>query len=377
MAEKKKVFIQHDHIILPKSTLRRFADPVTKKIKYLDLSNPENISIKKIFPKSFNTKPSYYIPEYDNIIKEYETMIGNYFKSITDAHENNLDIQVDAQQLKEDVLDIVNIQFQRSIIADNENLEKLKEQLKEQYNKESLFYLSQGIYPEGFLKRKDEFNQSSKDSDTFRYYVQKNIFKLREKNQKIIDTYKNFVPHILIIPDNINSTFILSPQHFVPMEKTVRIIISPRIALSLYPSPLTKNHELIKYLTEEEVNSLVFRTIDSALVMTDSFRQIVGEENYLNFVKNKLQKYKSILYNLKDDIIYVEDCIDALNDNQAFFELAVSLRFFKPNCHKVKIKLSAISNQFLQEHEFGEIIHMFEKQKLELEFVNKNDLKKS
>lgn len=376
MTEKKKVFRQQDHIILPKSTLKRFTNPVTKKIKYLDLSNPENISIEEIFPKSFHTKPNYYISEYDNIIKEYETMLGNYFKSITDAHENNLDIQVDAQQLKEDVLDIVNIQFQRSIIADNENLEKLKEQLKEQYNKESLFYLSQGIYPEGFLKRKDEFNQSSKDSDTFRYYVQKNIFKLREKNQKIIDTYKNFVPHILIIPDNINSTFILSPQHFVPNEQTVRIILSPRIALSLYPY-ITQNHPLIKYLTKEEVDSLVFRTIDSALAITDSFRQIVGEENYLNCIKNKLQKYKSILYNFEDDIISVKDCIVELNDNQAFFELAVSIRFFKPNCNKIIIKLSAISNQFLQEHKLREIIHMFEKQKLELVFVDNNDLKKS
>ncbi len=371
MAKKKKVFKQDDHIILPKATLKRFANPETNNIKYLDLSNPESISIKEKYPRSFHTKPNYYIPEYDNIVQKYESMIGEYYKLISDAYKNNLDIKINEQQLKTDILDIMNIQFQRTVIADDESLNKLLEQFKEQHKRESLFFIRLGIYPKEFQDRKHKFDQASKDINTFRYYAQSI---LGQKNQKILETYRNFVPRILIIPDKINSTFILSPQHFVSIEKSVRIIISPRIALSLYPTSLTKENELIKYLTKEEVDSLVPRTIESALSLTNSFRQIIGEENYLNCIKNKLQIYKSILCNLVEDIILVKGSMVALNDDQAFLELAVSIKFYKPNCHKIIIELSAISSQFLQEYEFIESIQMLERWEFAIVFVNNSGL---
>lgn len=97
MNKKSEVYIQNDHLILPKATLKRLANPETKKVKYLDLSNPESISIKEKFPDSFHTKPNYYIPEHDKTIKKYETMIGQYNKKITDIYLNKLDIQIDEQ----------------------------------------------------------------------------------------------------------------------------------------------------------------------------------------------------------------------------------------------------------------------------------------
>ena len=75
MAGGKKMFEQCDHIILPKATLKRFADTKTKRISYLDLSDSENISIRKGFPRSFHTKPGYYTPAYDSVVKRYETRI--------------------------------------------------------------------------------------------------------------------------------------------------------------------------------------------------------------------------------------------------------------------------------------------------------------
>ena len=372
MGKNRKVCKQNDHIILPKATLKRFANPETHKIKYLDLSNPESLSIREKFPDSFHTRPNYYIPEYDDIVKKYETIIGKYCKLVTDIYQKKLDIKIDEQQLKTDIINITTIQFYRVVIADDELLNKLLKQFERQHEQESLFYIRQGIrYPKEFLDRQQEFNEAKKDINTFRYYAQRII---GQKNQIIYDTYKNFAPQILVIPDEVSSTFILSPQHFVGFDISERIIISPRIALALYPIRLTKDNELIKYLTKEEVDSFVPKTIESALSMTTGFREIIGEEKYLNCIKNKLQIYKSIMCNLVDDIILVKGDIVTLDDSRSFLELAISIKLFEPDCYKIIIELNAISSQFLQQHEFIESLQMFEKWEFALVFINSNGL---
>lgn len=368
MDKKNKVFRQKDHIILPKATLKRFANPETNKITYLDLNNPENISIKEKFPDSFHTKPNYYIPEYDDIVKNYETMIGNYCKLITDIYNKKIDKKIDIQQLRTDIIDITNIQFQRAVIADDELLSKLLKQFEKQHEQDSLSYIRQGIgFPKEFLEWQQEFNQAKKSIDTFRYYVQRII---GQKNQQIYDAYKNFAPQILVIPDEVSSTFILSPQHFVGFDKAVRIIISPRIALALYPISLTEDSKLIKYLTKEDVDCLVPKTIESAISMTNGFREIIGEENYLNCIKNKLQIYKSALCNRVDNITLVKGGKVVLCNSQSFLELAVSIKLFEPNCHKVIIELDAVEKQFLQKTEFIEGVQIFKTWEFVLVFVN-------
>lgn len=371
MNKKSKVYIQNDHLILPKATLKRFADPVTKKVKYLDLSNPEIISIKERFPDSFHTEPNYYIPEHDKIIKRYESMIGQYNKRITDIYQKKLDIKIDDQRLKTDILDILNIQFQRTVIVDDEYLKKLLKQFEERYHQESLYYICQGIYPVEFQKRKQEFDQVKNDKDKFRDYIQ---CILGQKNQNLLETYRNFVPHILIIPNEVSSTFVLSPQHFVASDTFARIIISPRIALALFPTSITKNNELIKYLTKGEVDNLAPRTIESALSMTNSFREIIGEEDYLNCIKDKLHINRSIICHFTEDIVWVKGGVVTLNDDQSFLELAVSIKLFEPDCHKVIIELNAVEIQFMQKTEFIECVQMFRRWELALVFINNSDL---
>ena len=125
MSEAKKMYKQNDHIILPKATLKRFADSKTNKIKYLNLSNPENLSIKEAFPRSFHTKTNFYNPVYDNIVKRYETMIGKYNKSISDICMRNENFKLDEKQMKKDIIDIITIQFDRIVLADDNFLNKL------------------------------------------------------------------------------------------------------------------------------------------------------------------------------------------------------------------------------------------------------------
>lgn len=372
MSKENKVFRQKDHIILPKASLKRFANPETNKIAYLDLKNPENISIKKIFPDSFHTKPNYYIPKYDYIVKRHETMIGNYCKRITDICQKNFDNNIEVQQLKTDIIDIMTIQFHRTVIADDELLRKLLKQFENQHEQESLYFIRLGIgFPKEFQDMLQEFNQAKKNMDTFRYYAQRI---LAQNNPIIYNTYRNFTPRILIIPDEVSSTFILSPQHYVGFDMTARIIISPRIALALYPISLTQDNEIIKYLTKEDVDELVPKAIEGALSMTNCFREIVGEENYLNCIKSKLQIYKSNIYSLVDDIILIKEDIVIFDNSQSFLELAVSIKLFKPDCHKVIIEINTVARQLLQEAEFIENIQIFKTWELALVFVNNSAL---
>lgn len=364
MSEAKKLYKQNDHIILPKATLKRFADSKTSKIKYLDLSNPENLSIKEAFPRSFHTKTNFYNPVYDNIVKRYETMIGKYNKSISDICMRNENFKLDEKQMKKDIIDIITIQFDRIVLADDNFLNKLLAQFRENYQTESLSYFRSGSVSKEFLDRKQKFEQASKDINAFRYYAQGIIGQSNEVIQKI---YEKFFPCILIVPDGSNSSFVLSPQHFVATDTFVRIVISPRIALALYP---VKNERIIKYLTKEEVDWLIPRAIESALAINSDFRQIVGEENYLNCIKNKLEKYKSILCNLNDDTILVKGNEVILNDDLECFELLVSIMLFKPNYHKFVMELSAISNEFLHKSEFLHSIEIFKERECYIVFVN-------
>lgn len=61
MHKNSNIIQQDDHIILPKATLRRFADDKTKKIYCLKLSDSNKITITKHYPKSFHTKPNFII----------------------------------------------------------------------------------------------------------------------------------------------------------------------------------------------------------------------------------------------------------------------------------------------------------------------------
>lgn len=368
MAEIYMAPQQYDHIILPKATLKRFADSKTKKIKYLDLSDPEKITIRECFPRSFHTEPNYYTPEYDAVTKKYETKLGEYYKRITVACEHGGEPEIDAQKLKANILDIVNIQYQRTIMADDDFLRKLLEKIKGDYEKTSLHYLRQGIYPPEFLKNKQKFDEACKDIYMARRYVQRIV--LKQKNLNILKQYGNFVPHILIIPNTISSTFILSPQHFVPISDSVRIVLSPRTALALYPVPLSQGGGFIKHLTKDEVDILAPRTIESALSMVKSFRQVVGEELYLNCIKSKLEICRTIIYDLAEDMIQVKAGTISLSDDQSFLELAVSIQLFRPNCHKVIISLSSISNQYLYKSGFVDSVQMFKRWGIASVFIN-------
>ena len=135
----------------------------------------------------------------------------------------------------------------------------------------------------------------------------------------------------------------------MPNDQVLRIVISPRISLALYPKSYNDCNQAIKYLTKEDVDSLVPRTIESALCMTNKFREIIGDENYLKSIKNKLQTYSSIMHYHFENMILINGNIIKLNNYLNFHELLISLILFKPNCKNIAIKVSVISKELLYE----------------------------
>ncbi|KNY29538.1 hypothetical protein [Pseudobacteroides cellulosolvens] len=232
MYKKKNIIQQNDHIIIPKSTLRRFVDDKTQRIYCLKLSDSDKITITNHYPKSFHTEPNFYNPEFDDIVKRYETLIGKWYKTIMDAI-NNTTIEFlitnRSDELKQDIIELITIQFHRSVLADKKLLTQYIEQGKKRYESSSAHFFRSGRIPQDFLINKQSlFNNNI---DQVRYCSQ-NI--LGQPNEAIKKTYKEFIPYICYIPNEIDSTFLLTPQHFVPNDEFARFILSPRLALVLY-----------------------------------------------------------------------------------------------------------------------------------------------
>jgi len=375
MNKKKSIIQQDDHIILPKATLRRFIDNNTKKICCLKLSDSNNLAITQHYPKSFHTKSNYYNPEFDNVVKRYETLIGKWYKEIMDAIKTTTIeslITNRLEELKKDIIELITIQFHRTILADEKLLAQYIEQEKKRYETFSSIFFRSGRIPEGFLNNKHQF--FSREINQVQYYSQ-NI--LGKPNERIERTYEDFIPCIFYIPNEVDSTFLLPPQHFVPTDAFARFILSPRLALALYKNNSSQRTIILK---KEDVDGLVSRTIESALSMSKEYQEIIGEEKYLHYVKNKLEKYNSTITEIAEQqIILISGNEEILKDNQTIHEMIVSIMCFKPERKKIIIETAIISSKLLKLDETtkNEGLYMFEKWGYKIVLIHQHDLSNS
>jgi len=375
MNKKKSIIQQDDHIILPKATLRRFADNKTKKICCLKLSDSNNLAITKHYPKSFHTKPNYYNPEFDNIVKRYETLIGKWHKEIMNAIKTNTIeslITNRLEELKKDIIELITIQFHRTVLADEKLLAQYIEQEKKRYEEFSANFFRSGRIPEGFLNNKQRF--FNKEIDQVQYYSQ-NI--LGQPNEGIEKTYKDSIPYIFYIPNEIDSTFLLPPQHFVPNNAFARFILSPRLALALYKDNSPQRTIILK---KEDVDCLVPRAIESALSISKEYQEIIGEEKYLHYIKSKIEKYMSMIKEIAEEqIILISGDEEILQDDQTILEMIVSIMYFKPESKKIIIETGVLSSKLLKLDETtkNEGLYMFAKWGYKIVLINQHDLSNS
>lgn len=358
MKKKSSIVQQRDHVILPKATLMRFVDCKTKKISCLNFSDSCNLTIRRKFPKSYHAEMNFYNPEFDDTVKYYETLIGNLNKLITDKINinSNLNPLIDPDKLKKDMLELITIQYHRSVLADPEQLLQFIEVKKKRYERQSLELLRKGALSKEFVNKKILFQDKSKDIIQYRYYIQ---HILGQRNNNIEKTYANFSPYILHIPSHVNSTFTLSPQHFVPNDEFARFVLSPRLALALYPQ---KNMKQVITLSKDDADLLVIRTIESALSMSTEYREIIGEETQLLSIKKKFLKYKSYIKSIEHNrILFIHGNESNLHDNQTILEMIITIMYFEPMCKKIILDVTMISEFLLKERTINckDGLHMF------------------
>ena len=337
---EKNIIQQKDHIILPKATLMRFMDNKTQRIYYLDLNDLDNISVKSIFPKSYHSSPNYYNPEYDNRVKKYETSMGELYKEILIAIDQKTDINIDADTLKKQIIDFMTIEFQRSVIADDNMLEKYKNQQQKENDKFDSLMFQAGMMTAKRIEYSVNYREKAKSIETFRGYAQ-NI--LGTINSAIEATYYNFSPKILYIPENLNYDFWLPPLHFVGTDQFACFILSPSIALALYP--VLPAGSLMMIADKERVEIINLRILESISVFNSTYRETVGRKEPLEKLKDRIVKIKSICKTSEHRIIFNDEtfCIHDMNEALEF----IIILYLLYGIHKAAIEIRMKEKNFV------------------------------
>lgn len=305
MAENKST----DHLILPKKTLMQFMDS-KQLVSAIEFSSTEMIKghLAKHRPRSFHSEPGYYDPSVDKVIKKMETSIGEWRKKIMDyiqsIDSNNRSVNINFTELSNFALNLISLQFNRNVMVDiglrksfiDSNIMKLQNEI-------SIISLFEDNDIIRKLKAKlNQLQQFAIDDSNFPKYFQKNYMVHKDRlsrNTLIEEQYNDYIATILVIPDGVNASFLLMPQHYFAVDTVARIVLGPRLAIGLYP-PNTINipdHRVIK-VTEDDALSFVARSIESALEMTeDSFKQLIGDESFLNKVENAITLCNGMIEN--------------------------------------------------------------------------------
>lgn len=317
-----------DHMLLPKATLMRFINQTNKKISVLNFFSPDSGSIKEYSPRSFHTKNNYYNKTIDEKVKVYETKIGEWNKLISESIKENDFSRINFDELKRFAIKIITLQFNRFVLVDEELKSQFYIHKESEYNKISLSYFRNGVcMPSDFNKFVVDFR---KQRANFNDFFQKNY--LMNDNSAIEEMYAKFHAVILIIPEDMEASFLLPPQHYVAFESTARVILAPKLAIGLYPESCSTN---VIMLTKNDVDALVPRSIESALAMSDkSFRQVVGEKNYLTQIISKIDEYRNLFQCIDSEGVYR---IRTNNEmlQESLLECIIMLKAIYPNTKKV------------------------------------------
>lgn len=346
---KKKIVQQEDHIILPRATLKRFMDDRTQRICYLDLKDIDNITIKQGYPKSYHTIADFYNPVYDEEVKKRETAIGELYKDISMAIDNNTVIDIDTEKLRRKIIDFMTIEFHRSVIANDSYLEKYRDQQQKRNDITDCIMLQKGNMTAERSEYSLHYREQAKSKEAFRYYSQ-NI--LATDNQAISAQYYRFFPYILYIPKDRNYQFMLPPIHFVGNDKFAAFILSPSVALALFP--VQKADSLMAMIDEEGVKSINMMGLECVSAVDSDYREFVGGKEQLEKLKEQIEQIKAVSKISEDGIVIDGSetlCLQDMDDVVTF--VIILFLIFKAPRYSLKVRMGEqhFEKNFFMEHQ--------------------------
>lgn len=358
----KKIVQQNDHIILPKATLMRFADE-RKQIHYLDLNDRNALSVKRAYPKSYHASLNYYHPEYDDIVKRQETAMGKLYADISTALARHSDVDIRAEELRASIINFVTIEFHRCVIASSTLLEKYRNKQQRENDQVDSMLFRTGRMTKERGAYSEHFRQKAKSEASFRSYAQ-NI--LGTSNPAISNCYHSFSPKILYIPSGSADSFFLPPFHFVGNDQFVCFILSPNIALALYPVPA--ENPLLLEADKERVEIINLRVLEGASLLDSGFREIVGEKARLEQMQRRIENVKSVAVIGEHEIIVHDRQEFCLRTMEQVLEFLIILTLFsspKKGACKVRMKTEQFDTRFWEERQ-PEIAKIFQQYSFEL-----------
>lgn len=255
-----------DHIVIPKSILKRFIGK-NNKITSINLKNGE---IKKFFPDSIFTEENYYMDDIDKYIKDKsETIIGNLYYSIKERQE----------EIKtSNILNMKNV-----FILQNYRNRSFIKKLGSRFPTLEKYYHNRALREliDFYLKTDGKIEECIDDE-------LKNIFNYIE------DMYNKFTPGFLII-ENKKHTLILPSSQFcfirVSGNDTYIYPIAPDAALIWIKYPKKEEVECVTINEEDAVIKLNSLIIESELKdNTDDL--VFGLESEIKEIENLINKNK-------------------------------------------------------------------------------------
>ena len=218
-----------DHIALPAQTLRRFRENGEPDFAFIDVTTG---AIGTEGPSKYQRIKGYYQEDYDSKVRVLEDKLGKVADSIIQIAESNEDALYDRESLKDFVITLIAMQSHRrpelkDAAMEADRLTKLIDDLE-------ISMLRMGIINKKVVNRADEYREMLKSEKTMRdYYYERTDMKLPRIVQKL-GLYK-LGATFMKVPNDIQTTFLLTPFHYIQSGQGWFFTITPRLAIALLP----------------------------------------------------------------------------------------------------------------------------------------------
>ena len=219
-----------DHIALPAQTLRRFREPAEKDFFYLDVKSGI-IDCKG--PNAYQKQKGYYQENYDAEVRKLENVLGKVTDIVTAIAENDeQDAQYDREWLKDFIIALIALQIHRRPELKDAGMDAGR--LSNLIINIEAFMFQSGIINNEVINRANKYRQMLVSERAKRnFFYERTDMRLPRIVEKLglHELGATFVK----VPKSFQTTFLLTPYHFIQAGKSWIFTITPRLAIALLP----------------------------------------------------------------------------------------------------------------------------------------------
>jgi hypothetical protein len=275
-----------DHIALPAQTLRRFRETGTDDFWYIDVSTGR---IDHKGPSIYQKRRGYYQEDYDSQVRTLEDCLGKVADIVIPIAENHeQDAAYDREWLKNFAIALIAMQIHRRPELKDAAMET--ERLTELINALEASMCQLGI------RNIEVINKAGKYREMLHSEKAKRDFFYERTDIRLPNIVEKLGLHtlgatLIKVPQEMKTTFLLTPYHFIPCGKAWLFTIAPRMAIALLPAERFDDRSSLCGIwevdDEKTMDLLVLQGIK--LAKQSKPPHLIGERFTLEKVKSRLQ----------------------------------------------------------------------------------------